>query len=149
LFKKKGFVEKRSLWVDSVVAEWIGSALNVPNCHSIFCVEWTSSEVGVKPEVRYFISSLDLSEWTPGEILALIRHHWSIENGLHFVKDRWRDEDRHYLSMPGLGERFTCLLNRAVSIQGLLKTGEEALTAVAALVRDKPKKILKRLGFLP
>jgi hypothetical protein len=134
--------------MDSENAAWICSALKVPNCRSIFCVEWTSSEEGVKPEVRYFVSSLDLSDWTPGEILAFIRHHWSIENSLHFVKDRWRDEDRHYLSMPGLGERFTCLLNRAVSIGGLLKKGLEPLTAVAALVRDKPKKFLKRLGFL-
>jgi predicted transposase YbfD/YdcC len=57
--------------------------------------------VGVKPEVRYFVSSLDLSDWTPGEILAFIRHHWSIENSLHFVKDRWRDEDKHYFPILG------------------------------------------------
>jgi len=111
-------------------------------------VEWTSSREGVKPEVRYFISSLALSDWKPEEILSLIRGHWSIENGLHLVKDRWRDEDKHYLSMPGLGERFTCLLNRAVSIAGLLKEGKEPLTEVNAMVRDKPKKFLKKLGFL-
>jgi hypothetical protein len=122
--------------------------LNVPNCRSIFCVEWTSSKADAKPEVRYFISSLDMSKWKPEDILSLIRDHWSIESSLHMVKDRWRDEDKHYLSMPGLGERFTCLLNRAVSIGGLLKKGKEPLTAVSALVRDKPKKFLKRLGFL-
>ena len=82
------------------------------------------------------------------KILSLVRNHWSIENGLHFVKDRWRDEDRHYLAMPGLGERFTCLLNRAVSVLGLLRRGKEPLTAVAAFVRDKPKKCLKRLGLI-
>jgi len=131
-----------------VNADWIRSALEVPNCRSIFCVEWTSSQEGVKPEIRYFISSLALSDWKPEEILSLIRNHWSIENGLHFMKDRWRDEDRHYLSMPGMGERFTCLLNRAVSIAGLLKKGKEPLTAGYALVRDKPKKCLKRLGLI-
>ena len=111
---------------------------------------WNGHRVkkGVKPEIRYFISSLALSDWKPEEILSLIRNHWSIENGLHFMKDRWRDEDRHYLSIPGLGERFTCLLNRAVSIAGLLKKGKEPLTAVYALVRDKPKKCLKRLGLI-
>ena len=129
-------------------AAWIREALNVPNCRSIFCVEWTSSEEGVKPEVRYFMSSLDLSEWKSENILSLIRQHWLIENSLHFVKDRWRDEDRHYLSMPGLGECFTCLLNRSVGIAGLLKKGKEPLPAVYAMVRDKPKQFLKRLGFL-
>jgi hypothetical protein len=111
-------------------------------------VEWTSSKEGVKPEVRYFISSLDISKWKPQKILSLIRDHWQIENSLHLQKDRWRDEDKHYLSMPGLGERFTCLLNRAVSIGMLLKKGKEPLTAVSALVRDKPKQFLKRLGFV-
>ena len=128
-------------------ADWIRSALDVPNCRSIFCVEWTSSKEGVKPEVRYFMSSLSLSDWRAEEILSLIRDHWSVENSLHLVKDRWRDEDKHYLSMPGLGERFTCLLNRAVNVAGLLKKGKEPLTAVYAMVRNKPKKFLKRLGF--
>ena len=31
----------------------------------------------------------------PKEFLLLIRDHWSIENGLHLVKDRWRDADKH------------------------------------------------------
>ena len=126
--------------MDSVNADWIRSVLGVPNCHSIFCVELTSSVEGVKPEIRYFISSLALSDWQLAAILSLVRNHWSIENGLHFVKDRWREEDRHYLSMPGLGERFTCLLHRVVSISGLWRRGKEPLTAVAAIVRDKPKE---------
>jgi len=133
--------------MDSVNAAWIREALDVPNCRSIFCVEWTSSKEGVTSEVRYFVSSLDVSQWHPSDILSLIRDHWSIESSLHMVKDRWRDEDKHYLSMPGLGECFTCLLNRAVSIGNLLKKGKEPLTAVAAWVRDKPKKVLKRLGL--
>ena len=49
--------------------------------------EWTSSQEGVKPEVRYYISALTLSD-------------------------------------------------------------KELLTAVAALVRDRPKKFLKCLGLL-
>jgi hypothetical protein len=49
--------------------------------------------------------------------------------------------------MPSLEECFICLLNRAVSIGGLLKKGKEPLTAVATWARDKPRKILKQLGF--
>ncbi|MDR1142222.1 MAG: hypothetical protein LBL62_11050, partial [Planctomycetaceae bacterium] len=64
------------------------------------------------------------------------------------VKDRWRDEDKHYLARKGLGEIFTCLLNGVVGIAGVLKKGKEPLTAVAARVRDKPKQCLKCLGFL-
>ena len=59
--------------------------------------------------------------------------------GFYAYQDRWRDEDKHVLFRPGLGERFTCLLNRAVSVLGLLKKSKEPLTA---WVRDKPKKFL-------
>jgi hypothetical protein len=40
-------------------------------------------------EVHYYISSPDLSQHQPENILALVRGHWSIENCLHLVKDRW------------------------------------------------------------
>ena len=45
-----------------------------------------------------------------------------------------------YNKLRQIIERFTYLLNRAVSIAGLLKKGKEPLTAVYAWVRDKPKK---------
>ena len=82
-----------------------------------------ASEVGVEPEVRYFMSLLDMSKWNSADVLALIREHWSIEHSLHLVKDRWREEDKPILSMPGLGEHFTCLLNRVVSVGTLPKRG--------------------------
>jgi hypothetical protein len=46
----------------------------------------------------------------------LIRGHWQIENNLHFVKDRWWDEDRHWLRRPGLAPRCAALLNAALSL---------------------------------
>lgn len=49
-------------------------------------------------------------------LLALVRGHWQIENNLHFVKDRWWDEDRHWLKRPGLAERLAAMLNAALSV---------------------------------
>jgi predicted transposase YbfD/YdcC len=45
-----------------------------------------------KSEVRYFISSL-LPR--PKKLAAAIRGPWGIENGLHWVLDRYFAEDRH------------------------------------------------------
>jgi predicted transposase YbfD/YdcC len=98
--------------------------------------------------MHYYISSLDLAQHSPDAILALIRNHWSVENSLHLVKDRWRDEDKHYLARKGVGENFTCLLNKAIGIAEMLKKKNEPLTAVNNLVRDKPRISLKLLGFL-
>jgi hypothetical protein len=44
-----------------------------------------------------------------------IRGHWQVENSLHHVKDRWWDEDRHWLHRPGLAERHAALTNAALT----------------------------------
>jgi Transposase DDE domain len=67
-------------------------------------------------ETRYFATSLDPGSVTPRELLALVRSHWSVENQLHFIKDRWWDEDRHYCTRPGLAERFAVLLNAVLTV---------------------------------
>ena len=99
-------------------------------------------------ESRYFISSLDPEQVTPSELLAWIRGHWEIENCLHFVKDRWWDEDRHHLRRPGLGERFVAILNAAMGVLRLLHGDDgQPLKATAELIQWKPARILKQLGF--
>jgi predicted transposase YbfD/YdcC len=72
-------------------------------------------------ETRYFACSLDPRAVTPRELLALVRGHWGVENRLHFIKDRWWDEDRHYLSRPGLAERFAVLTGAALAVLRLTR----------------------------
>ncbi|MBI3839993.1 MAG: transposase, partial [Planctomycetia bacterium] len=62
-------------------------------------------------ETRYFVTSLDPQTVTPQQLLKYVRGHWQIENSLHFVKDRWWDEDRHWNRRPGLAERLASLAN--------------------------------------
>lgn len=45
-----------------------------------------------------------------------IRGHWQVENSLHYIKDRWWDEDRHFLRRPGLAERVAALTNAALTV---------------------------------
>jgi len=74
-------------------------------------------------ETRYFATSLDPAVVTAAALLRLVRGHWSVENSLHFEKDRWWDEDRHVCRRPGLAERFTTLLSAAVSVLRVLNPG--------------------------
>ena len=74
-------------------------------------------------ETRYFATRLDPAAVSAAEILRLVRGHWSVENSLHFEKDRWWDEDRHVCRRPGLAERFTTLLSAAVSVLRILNPG--------------------------
>jgi Transposase DDE domain len=77
----------------------------------------------VSVETRYFGTSLDPAAVSAAQLLRLVRGHWSVENSLHFEKDRWWDEDRHVCRRPGLAERFTTLLTAAVSVLRALNPG--------------------------
>jgi hypothetical protein len=44
-----------------------------------------------------------------------IRGHWQVENSLHYIKDRFWDEDRHWVRRPGLAERLAALTNAALT----------------------------------
>ena len=105
-------------------------------------------------DTRYFITSLDPSDVTPSELKKLVRDHWQIENSLHVVKDRWwdgllrwRHEDRHDLSRPGLGEVFATLTNFALSILRLLQPPGDSLIETAENIRYSPRKTLQIIGF--
>lgn len=99
-------------------------------------------------ESRYFVTGLDPGTVTAAELHAAIRGHWQVENCLHFVKDRWWDEDRHYTKRPGLAESFASLTNAALSVLRLIHPLDRPLRATAELVQWRPLPALHRLGFI-
>ncbi len=46
---------------------------------------------------------------------------------MHFIKDRWWDEDRHYCCRPGLAAGLVVLLNAALSLLRVAPIFEEGL----------------------
>jgi hypothetical protein len=98
-------------------------------------------------ERRYFVTSLDPSLLSAYDLLRLIRGHWQVENCLHFVKDRWWDEDRHWTRRPGLGAVFAALTNAAVSVLRLLPGAEPILRARTEQIQWNPTHALNHLGF--
>ena len=58
-----------------------------------------------------FAAASDPGRVTPDELMAAARRHWQVENGWHFIKDRWRDEDRHYGRRPRAALGFAVPLN--------------------------------------
>ena len=98
-------------------------------------------------ETRYFVTSLSADAVSPEQLLRLVRGHWCVENGLHFIKDRWWDEDRQWSTRPGLAERLAALRDAAVT----------ALHVVPGVPDDLPirgradhlgRKIRKALKFI-
>jgi predicted transposase YbfD/YdcC len=111
-------VVTRRLWLDVATADYARQALNFPGLRVLLRVdcETRSAEGVVTAESRYFASSLDPARVLASRLLDLVRGHWQVENSLHFIKDRWWDEDRHVCRRPGLAAGFTALLSAALTV---------------------------------
>jgi hypothetical protein len=108
----------RRLWLDTATADYARDHLAFPGLRIVLRVDSATRGGGAEPtaETRYFATSLDPAAVTAAELLALVRGHWQVENGLHFIKDRWWDEDRHYSSQPGVAAGFAVLRNAVVTV---------------------------------
>jgi hypothetical protein len=117
-------VVTRRLWLDVATADYAREALSFPGLRILLRVDSESRGGGAaaKTETRYFATALDPGRATPDELLGAVRGHWQVENGLHFIKDRWWDEDRHYSKQPGVALGFAGLLNAVVTV--LRATGD-------------------------
>ena len=108
----------RRLWLDLETADYARETLSFPGLRILLRVDSETRGVGAeaKTETRYFACSADPGVVTSEELLAAVRGHWQVENGLHFIKDRWWDEDRHYSTRPRVALGFAVLLNAVVTV---------------------------------
>ena len=138
------------MWWNINDAEYLRDKLGLPDCQIAICVDYREEKFDgteISHERRFYITSLDPSKVTPKKLLQLIRGHWQVENCLHFVKDRWWEEDRHWTKRPGLAPVFASLTNAAISVLRLFPGTEKIVRARAEQVQWNPKNALKILGL--
>ena len=138
------------MWCDTDNADYCRERLNFPGCRILLCVERVVVTRGRETlrDVRYFVSSLDPASTSPEQLLHDVRGHWAIENSLHFVKDRWWDEDRHWLRRPGLAERMTMLNSCALSALRLLaRQNGTSLRRQADRFAWSPTQLIQQCGL--
>ena len=71
------------------------------------------------PEVVFAITSLSRKDASPRALAGMLRGHWCIENGLHYVRDVTFDEDRSRIR-TGSGPRvMASFRNLAIAIHRL------------------------------
>lgn len=99
-------------------------------------------------ETRYFITNLDPEVYTVKSLLEYVRGHWQVENSLHFILDRWWDQDRHYSKRPGLAQRRALLHNIALTLLRLSEQFPEdhPMRARADDLAWSPEQALGLLG---
>jgi len=96
------------------------------------------------------VTSIRPEKVTPNQLLRFVRGHWQVENSLHFTRDRWWDEDRHWLTRPGLAERLATLLGAALSILQMSSAFDPKLPlrAKAEEIAANPRLALNLIGPL-
>ena len=101
-------------------------------------------------ETRHFVTSLKADKASPKRLMSAVRGHWGVENGLHFIKDRWWDEDRQWSTRPGLAERLAALRDVALAALRLTPGLPEDLPirGRADHLGRKPRQALKFMGAL-
>ena len=117
LDKGHGRVEVRHLVASTALNDY----LDWPGLAQVVMIERRWWERGKRQEaVRYGITSLPAGVADAQRLLAFVRGHWQIENGLHYVKDVTLGEDRSLIrkgngpsNMAMLRDTVVSLLHRA------------------------------------
>lgn len=65
---------------------------------------------------RYAVTSLPPEQADPARLLTLWRGHWSIENGLHYPRDIWFQEDASRIHASLLPEVMAICRNAILNL---------------------------------
>jgi predicted transposase YbfD/YdcC len=120
--------------------------LDWPGVGQVLMVERRWQEGGAtKQAVRYGITSLPPAVADAARLLALVRGHWQIENGLHYVKDVTLGEDRS-LIRTGHGPSIMAILRDTV-VSVLHQAGWRTIAERLRYYGGHPKEVLALLGI--
>jgi predicted transposase YbfD/YdcC len=120
--------------------------LDWPRLGQVFMVERTWWEHGEsKQAVRYGITSLPPMVADAARLLVLVRGHWQIENGLHYVKDVTMGEDRSLIH-KGHGPSIMAILRDTV-VSVLHRAGWRTIAERLRSYSGHPKEALAFLGI--
>jgi predicted transposase YbfD/YdcC len=93
----------------------------------------------------YAITSLPFAQARPARLADLIRGHWAIENGLHWVRDVTFAEDASQLRTGAAPQVMACLRNLVIGV--LCRAGPVNLAAALRYHRRDPRRPLATLGI--
>jgi hypothetical protein len=112
--KGHGRIETRSIWTST---ELVGYS-DFPYLAQVFCIHRYTTDLNgkeLRSESAYGVTSLTTDKAKAAEILNFNRHHWSIENKVHWVRDVTFDEDRSRIRKKAGPHVMASLRNLAIS----------------------------------
>jgi len=142
-----GRIDRHRIWTVPVPSQ-----VTFPHARTYIIVERESStldDVRTSIETRYYVTDLTAMQASPKHLLRLVRDHWSIENGLHWVRDVTFDDDRSQVRTGTLPRVLATLRNLAISaIRHAAHRGVNIAAAARQLARE-PARTLDLLGIPP
>src|SRR5436190_5570972 len=94
-------------------------------------------------EVVYLITDLTQIQASPRRLLDLTRGHWSIENGLHYVRDVSFGEDRSRLRTGSAPQIMAALRNLAITL--IHRSGSSQIAASRRHFASHPRQAFSLL----
>lgn len=92
-------------------------------------------------------TSLSADRADPARVLGLVREHWTIENRVHYVRDRVFDEDRSQVRRRAAPQVMATLRNVAMSI--LRKAGATNIASALRRCARNASLVLRLVGVRP
>jgi predicted transposase YbfD/YdcC len=126
--KGHGRLETRAIWVSGQFP----NSLDFPYVAQVARIERVRVRLKDNTEQRetvFCITSLTAEQADATRLLKLNRDHWSIENRLHYVRDRTFDEDRSQVRKRAAPHLMASLRNLAI---GLLRLAGASTNIAAA-----------------
>jgi predicted transposase YbfD/YdcC len=137
-------LETRAIWV----------SLQPPNSLDFPCVAQVARIERVRVRLKdhseqretvFCITSLTPEKADATRLLKLNRDHWSIENRLHYVRDRTFDEDRSQVRKRAAPHMMASLRNLAIALLRLAGASTNIAAASRFLMRHT-ERALELLG---
>jgi predicted transposase YbfD/YdcC len=141
--KGHGRVEVRTI----TTSTWANGYADWPRVGQVFRVERERRAKGVTTvEVVYGVTSLTREQAGAARLLALVRSHWGIENGLHHVRDVTFREDAGRVRSGSAPQVLASLRNVAVYLLNRM-AGVPSIAAATRRVAANPAIVLPWLGL--
>jgi predicted transposase YbfD/YdcC len=144
--RRRGRREVRSIRVSADLTAYLATQSPWPDIAQVAQLTRTvtmTATGGVRRETVYLITTLTPAHASPERLLALIRGHWRIENGLHYVRDVTFGEDRSRLRSGAAPQILAACRNLAITL--IHRSGSRDIAASRRAFSYHPRRALRLL----
>jgi len=137
-------LEVRRLWTSTDLEGY----LDFPCAAQVFAIQRDTTNLVTgefRTETAYGLTSLSPERAGPKRLLELNRHHWSIENRLHWIRDFVFDEDRCRIRRGAGARVMASLRNLAISLLRLARA--PGIAAALRFCSRQPLRPLRLIGL--